>query len=282
MRTIDLLRFIQARHAVYTRRAAGEPAPWTMDPILQAYRFCNVYRELDAVTVWIRDHWREPLARRGDPDLWFWMLVARFVNWPPTLRLISFLPNQGRWAELSFVDALDERAATGEKVWGGAYMVRCDAGFASKAEGLAKSTLTPAWRDRKNLRPRKGELLEEYAARLCALRNVQGFIAGQVIADAKYADPTLMQADDWFTYASSGPGSRRGLNRILGRALEATWDETAWHMRLLALQREVNAQLPARFARLHAQDVQNCLCEFDKYERARLGEGRPKTRYNGR
>ena len=26
----------------------------------------------------------------------------------------------------------------------------------------------------------------------------------------------------------------------------------------------------------HAQDIQNCLCEWDKYERARLGEGRPK------
>jgi hypothetical protein len=37
----------------------------------------------------------------------------------------------------------------------------------------------------------------------------------------------------------------------------------------------------ARMPQLHAQDLQNCLCEFDKYERVRLGEGRPKAKYNG-
>ena len=30
---------------------------------------------------------------------------------------------------------------------------------------------------------------------------------------------------------------------------------------------------------LHAADLQNCLCEFDKMERVRLGEGKPKRRF---
>jgi hypothetical protein len=30
---------------------------------------------------------------------------------------------------------------------------------------------------------------------------------------------------------------------------------------------------------LHAADLQNCLCEFDKMERARLGEGKLKRRF---
>jgi len=28
-------------------------------------------------------------------------------------------------------------------------------------------------------------------------------------------------------------------------------------------------------------DVQNCLCEFDKYRRLQLGEGKVRARYNG-
>ena len=32
---------------------------------------------------------------------------------------------------------------------------------------------------------------------------------------------------------------------------------------------------------IHAQALQNCLCEFDKYERVRLGEGRPRNNYPG-
>jgi hypothetical protein len=31
----------------------------------------------------------------------------------------------------------------------------------------------------------------------------------------------------------------------------------------------------------HLQDVQNCLCEFDKYERVKYGQGKPRSSYPG-
>ena len=30
---------------------------------------------------------------------------------------------------------------------------------------------------------------------------------------------------------------------------------------------------------LEMREIEHCLCEFDKYERARLGEGRPRAKY---
>lgn len=42
--------FCQAREAVRLRREAGEPAPWSTDPILQRGRFLNVFREDDRST----------------------------------------------------------------------------------------------------------------------------------------------------------------------------------------------------------------------------------------
>ena len=53
--------FARARHQIYLRRKNGQPPPWTDDPILQRYRFTNVFRELDATTVWFRQHLRDPL-----------------------------------------------------------------------------------------------------------------------------------------------------------------------------------------------------------------------------
>ena len=41
-----------------------------------------------------------------------------------------------------------------------------------------------------------------------------GFISGQIVADMKYVAP-LRDAPDWWNFAVSGPGSRRGLNRVL-------------------------------------------------------------------
>ena len=30
---------------------------------------------------------------------------------------------------------------------------------------------------------------------------------------------------------------------------------------------------------IEMRDIEHCLCEFDKYERTRLGEGRPRAKY---
>ena len=83
MRIDDLIAFMQARHAIYLKRKMNLPKPWTSDPILQDYRFCNVYRELDRETMWIKENWREPL--KDHSYLFFAMTVARVVNWSPTL-----------------------------------------------------------------------------------------------------------------------------------------------------------------------------------------------------
>src|SRR5262245_5824366 len=113
MNTEPLLYWIQEREAIRLRREAGQPAPWTNDPILAAWRFCNVRRECDRVTIWIRDNWREP--HNDDLDLWFAMAVARLVNWPDSLAAIGYpVP----WHRENFIAVLQARMAAGETVWG--------------------------------------------------------------------------------------------------------------------------------------------------------------------
>lgn len=272
-----LIEFIIARHDIYLRRVEGLPKPWTDDPILRAYRFCNVYRELDTVTRWISANWREP-ATGLTQDLWFAMAVARWVNWPDTLAEVGFpLP----WNPKKFIKVLHDRRDRGEKVWTGAYMIGTQGNAMDKAKFIAEGVLTPLWSNRKNLRPREGDTLQSFAERIIAVKNQGRFMVGQIVADAKYADPILMQADDWDTWAVSGPGSRRGLNRIVGRELKASWKEPEFLRVLTDLREIVNGNLPSSMEELHAQDLQNCLCEWDKYERVRLGQGKPRSRYAG-
>jgi hypothetical protein len=105
------------------------------------------------------------------------------------------------------------------------------------------------------------------------------FMSAQVVADVKYVEP-LRGARDWMTFAASGPGSRRGLNRVLGRPTDAYWQEENWRGALHKLHDTIRPDLERiGLGDLHAQDLQNCLCEFDKFERVRLGEGKPKRRF---
>lgn len=48
--------FAAERQRAFERRVAGEVWPWTDDPILQEYKFCNVFRAADCVSQYmIRD-----------------------------------------------------------------------------------------------------------------------------------------------------------------------------------------------------------------------------------
>jgi hypothetical protein len=53
---------MRMRHDICLRKAHGDPPPWTDDPVLQRYSFCNVYREFDRQTLWIDDNIRRPHA----------------------------------------------------------------------------------------------------------------------------------------------------------------------------------------------------------------------------
>lgn len=48
--------FASRRQAAFEARLAGRSRPWTTDPILQVYKFCNVFRASDRVSQYmIRD-----------------------------------------------------------------------------------------------------------------------------------------------------------------------------------------------------------------------------------
>lgn len=290
MRVEDLVAFMKERHAIYHRRQRRQPKPWTSDKILQQYRFCNVYRELDTVTMWIAEHWRKPLAK--DENLFLALAIARFINWPETLSALGYpiLTSERRFKEYMqhFAATIKRKQSMGHQVYSGAYMVRSDPG--EKYEYLI-GIFTKLWEDRGFIHAQldgKARLASLHAD-LCSVRGVGSFMAGQIIADLKYVQ--LTKVADWWTFAASGPGSRRGLNRVCGVPINQAWKEYDWHETLLILYERVVGILaadpsfvgigPKGAPCLHAQDLQNCLCEFDKYERVRLGEGRPRSLYPG-
>lgn len=176
-----------------------------------------------------------------------------------------------------FSRILQARAKSGKRVFNPAYIVSTAGQKMDKIEYVLRVVLQPAWEERKFIAPRKSDNLASFGGRLQTLHGMKGFMTGQVVADMKYA-PVLWNTDDWETWALSGPGSRRGLNRIWERPVENPWKEAEWHEKLMILQGLVNAK---RREPIHAQDLQNCLCETDKYLRAKSGEGKPKQNYPG-
>lgn len=270
-----LVSFIVERESIRVKKLRGDAWPWTDDPILREYRFCNVRREDDAVTRWIAQYWREPF--KGSTDLWFMMVTARLFNEPQTLDFIQ-LNNRKDMDLAQLRRLLKQRQKTGVRIFNPAYMITTAGRKQDKIDYIFE-LLQELWSQRERLRPKPGDTLNSYHMLLGQFQGLGSFLTAQVVADLKYVEP-LKSASDWHTFAASGPGSRRGMNRVLGRPVHALWSEDDWRQKLNKLQ--VATSVPLRRAKieLHAQDLQNCLCEFDKYERARLGEGKPKQRYH--
>lgn len=275
MRSKELTDFIIAREKVRVAKEAGLPrAKWTKDPILAKYRFCNVHREDDRVSQWIKREMRDPF--KDHKDLWFMMVVARLLNLPESLEAV--LPHILPWKPEKFRKVLHERKFSGKKNFNGAYIVSTNGKAMEKVDYLIAYVLNPLWAARELVRPHVGMWLAEFHTTLSQYDGLGSFMAAQVVADMKYA-PVLQNATDWHTFAASGPGSRRGLNRVMGKPVDAPWPGVTWFDALVTLR---NAVLARWGQPLHAQDLQNCLCEFDKYERVRLGEGTPKQLYKER
>ena len=277
MRTEELFYWIKERHRIFIGKKRNWPKPWTQDTILQNYRFCNPYRENDKVTQWIGFHWRD--QHRDDPYLWFAMVVARLINLPESLEVIGYpVP----WCPAQFKVSCEARKASGN-LFNGAYIVSTNGRAMDKVDYLIQYVLEPLWAQRVDITDAitSDPTLTTMHKVLVHYDGLGSFMAGQIVADMKYVAP-WRQAEDWYSFAASGPGSRRGLNRVMGRPVSPTYNEAKWFANLTALHEEIGRLLiKNKLPALHAQDLQNCLCEFDKYERARLGEGTPKSKYPG-
>ena len=284
-----LLYFVWEREAIRLARENDMPREqWTADPILRKYKFTNIHRRHDRVSQWvIKEIINLNLKHR---DLWFALLVARLINWPPTLdrllyeEVIPCVAEDFDGKLFSKVIEDYKKIAPGGKVYSGAYMIyptKMDKG-GHKSAAIAKYILGDAVRHAHGVRDiifSAGELpsIACFVHELSKCFGISTFIAGQVAADLTYARGHLLEAEDLDTYAPIGPGSSRGLNYLLGRKPFASWTQEAFNGWLMRINQDIKKELLIKDLTLH--DVQNVMCEYSKYCRVVLGEGIPKTLY---
>ena len=309
-RLSDIAAFMKRRHDIYLDRKAGKPGPWTADPILNQGRFCNIFRELDTVTIWVDKHIRQPYANHE--HLWFMLAIARYINWPDTLaELIQTKqwPDNPDFEPSWLTTALEHRAVRGDKVYTGAYMIRAESDQTkpwyswSKHRYIAEIVLGRLWEDRAEwkhlLETQPGILrsfnrLEQVWAKFQEPRYIGWgpFMAYEVVTDLRHTR-YLKHAPDIYTWANAGPGAIRGLNRLFGRDLGAKPKPEQTNREMFELMKELNdldePGFNATFGepcdvnpRFEMRDIEHTLCEHDKYQRVANGEGKMRSKYDWR
>lgn len=281
-------KYARERQSILLRRRAGEPAPYTKDPILQKYRFCNVFREDDKTTMWFREHVRDPLKNK--PEVLLATVLFRMLNRITTGEAIFLQEDLDRVTAFEkYVrggDIRDVKRAIVNYVGKrgpfvtGAYIIT---GFPGpKLDGVLKVVDTfrkkSEWESAaSNWLSDKSTTLEEVWSWLTTFPHLGVFHSYEIVTDLRHT-ALLSRAPDIMTWANPGPGARRGLNRIMGREINkrVPREQCIEEMREL-LKMSLDAKLwPANWPRWDMRTVEHLACEFDKYERTRLGQGRPR------
>ena len=254
--------WVQERDRIAIKKMRGDAKPWTEDAVFKHTYFCNTDRELDKVTKAIRG-----LYGPQHPDIPSIpnMVMARLVNKPESLERMC-------WPWSKFYDRMWTAVMSQPGAWGGAYIVSTNGRAMPKHEYIA-GLLEDAFEQFgvgacASIPP----TLRAHSRAIQGLQGMGSFMAAQVVADLKNTEKhPLANADDWHTWSSHGPGSLRGLSWFHGHKITpGTYAES------IASAREWyhNSGYTDAIAHLCNQNLQNCFCEYDKYQRVRNNTGR--------
>lgn len=265
----DFFDYANEREHIRIAKETGAPQfMWTQDPVLQQFRFCNIFREDDRTTVAFRETVRKPL--RDDPRV---LLATIGWRWFNRIETCERVPLEA-WAE-------GDTAAMRKAFEGviplvtNAYMIKSPTGK-NKLDGLLQNIESA----KEYISDITFTSLESAHAQLREVPMLGPFLAYEIITDLRHTH-LLENAPDIMTWASAGPGCQRGIEWVLGRKIPS-YASKAGQREALAVMRDLLDASRELWNYPHApwemREVEHTLCEFDKYRRGQEG-ARLKRRY---
>lgn len=271
-------RFASERQAVFERRVAGEPPPWTEDPILRKFKFCNVFRAADRVSQYmIKDvcYHTEPCS----PEDRVFQIVAcrafsRITTWSTVRDYLGQYPTLTDLAEGSFRTALDHARQRHGGLYTGAFILCANNAYGQSLKHLNHVELFRHMflQGRLGARILEASSLQQVYDLLHGYPLMGDFMSYQTAVDLNYSDLIGFSEND---FTKEGPGSLRGIRKVfesLGDHKPA--DVIHW---MVDQQETAFEDLGLPFGGLwgrplHAIDCQGLFCETDKYCRVAAPE----------
>ena len=269
-------RFAAERQAIFFKRQAGTPPPWTDDTILREYKFTNAYRASDRVSQFLIKY----VIYEGDPapeEVFFRILLFKLFNKIETWHLLTEKLGAVRHAEYSFAryDAvLSAATAAGQAIYSAAYIMPSG----SRALGTTRKhrvhlrLLERMMEDELPLRIAEARTMLDGFKLLRSYPMIGDFLAYQYITDLNYSTLTDFSETE---FVVPGPGARSGIHKCfssLGGLSEAdlirvVTDRQGEELARLGLEFRSLWERPLQFI-----DCQNLFCEVDKYARLKHPE----------
>ncbi len=269
--------FIQERMSIFWRKY-NNASLLTKDPILQTYKFTNVYRACDRVSQYlIKNVIYKGLERYNPEDVLLRILVFKVFN---KIETWEYINGENEITNKAFnvqklTDALTRRQQT-KPIFSNAYMM---AGSHAEYKGLPYKH--QVWLQMIEDRFIKGQGLRtvlkaksmaEVYSQLREYPLIGDFLAYQYTIDFNYSPYFNFDED---SFVKAGVGAVRGIKKCFksyGDTYEDAIRYTLDHFDDLLERFGFTAFRPLPGRKPKLIDLQNCFCETDKYLRAKMPE----------
>jgi alpha-glutamyl/putrescinyl thymine pyrophosphorylase clade 1 len=262
-------RFAVERQSIFFRRAKGDSAPWTGDPILRRFRFTNAYRAADRVSQYLI---REVQGNgpQDEESLFFRTLLFKLFNRIDTWQLLEATLGVISPKNFTFEDydsILTCAMARGRRIYSAAYIMPSGGVEGSRKHQVHLRLLESMMRERLPARLAGSRSMQEAFSLIRAYPTIGDFLAYQYVTDLNYSGLLSFSEMDFVT---PGPGAKSGIQKCFAeRGSYSDADLIKW---MAEHQDEEFRKRGLEFASLWGRplqliDCQNLFCEVDKYSR---------------
>lgn len=263
--------FAARRHAIFERRAQGAGQPWTDDPILTRFKFCNVFRAADRVSQYLIRHVAYSPQDIRAADRLFQIVAFRTFSkvetWEGILRHIGHAPTLEDLRRDVFEAAVERLRVDGNRLYTGAFILCANKAFGHDQKhrnhvALFKHMFLKHAAAERIL---EASSLKQVVEILESFPLIGPFMSYQIALDLNYSDYVNFDEDD---YTQAGPGALRGIRKVFCDPGDYASSDIISMM--VERQREEFSRLGLSFnglwgRPLHAIDCQGLFCEVDKY-----------------
>ena len=262
--------FACERQNIFYKKLNGEKAPWTNNPILNTYKFCNSYRVNDRVSQYLLKNVIYNGKSYSKEDTIYRIILFKLFNLQSTWELLN--KECGEIILKNFNQELYSKVLTNAinnkiKIYNDAYISCANKafGYNHKHDNHLAILNKMFIEDRMQEKILKCKTMAEAFYIIKSYPLIGNFMAYQLVTDINYSDSVNWQEDE-FTVA--GPGSIRGIKKCFISKGDFSNEDIIKYM--CNHQDEEFRKLNLNFKRLGNRplqliDCQNIFCELDKY-----------------
>lgn len=264
--------FAYERQNIFIKKLNNEPYPWTKDPILNKYKFCNSYRVNDRVSQYLLKNVIYNGKTYTKEDMLFRIILFKIFNKESTWELLLDNFNDitlNNFNVEKYSKVLEDSISKGIKIYNDAYISCANKAFGKDRKHDNHLLLLDKMFniDKMQNKILKCKTMKEAFDILKSYPLIGNFMAYQLVTDINYSDVVNFKEDE-FTMA--GPGAIRGINKCFIDKENNSYEDIIKYM--YKVQDKEFKRLGLDFKKIGNRklmliDLQNIFCELDKYLR---------------